>query len=394
MRTMPRLSRRALLFGSASLAASPALGAAPTSGWVDVVIVGAGPAGIAAGRRCAAAGRRFVVIEATDRVGGRCFTDTRTFGVPYDRGAHWIHMPEINPVAKLASAAKLDISPAPPGQKLRIGRRFAREGELEDFLAALVRTNRAIGEAARGKNDVSCAQVLPKDLGDLRPAVEFVLGPFGCSKDLSDVSAVDFARSAERDIDAFCRQGFGALVARLAEGLPLQLGQPVREIDWSPRSTLKVETAKSRFEASAVIVTVSTGVLAADKIEFNPPLPRRHLEAIGKLTLGSYDHIALELEGNPLGLQGDDLVFEKPTSSRTAALLARVSGSSLCLVDVGGKFGASLAAQGTAAMVAFAVDWLADLYGADVKRAVKRAHATNWAKEPWALGAFSAAAVG
>jgi monoamine oxidase len=45
-------------------------------------------------------------------------------------------------------------------------------------------------------------------------------------------------------------------------------------------------------------------------------------------------------------------------------------------------------------MTAFAIDWLSDLYGADVKKAVKRRHATNWAKEPWALGAFSAALVG
>ncbi|MFL4982744.1 MAG: flavin monoamine oxidase family protein [Xanthobacteraceae bacterium] len=391
---MPRLSRRALLVGSASLAAAPAFGAASWSRYVDVVIVGTGAAGIAAGRRLAAAGRRFVLLEAADRIGGRCITDTRTFGVPYDRGAHWIHMPDINPLAKLAGAAKLDVYPAPPGQKLRIGRRFAREGEMEDFLSALVRANRAIGEAARGKNDVSCAQALPKDLLDLRPAVEFLLGPFGCSKDLNEVSAGDFAKGAERDLAAFCRQGLGTLVAKLGEALPVQLGTPVTAINWSPRESLEIDTPRGRVGASAVIVTASTGVLAAAKIRFNPPLPRRQLDAIAKLSLGSYDHIALELEGNPLGLQNDELVFEKATSNRTAALLANVSGRPLCLVEVGGRFGAGLAAQGEAAMVAFAVDWLGDLYGADVKKAVRRKHATNWAKEPWALGAFSAAQVG
>jgi monoamine oxidase len=390
---MPRLSRRALLVGSASLAAGPAFGASSTP-WVDVVIVGAGAAGIAAARRITAAGRRFALLEATDRIGGRCITDTRTFGVPYDRGAHWLHMPDINPVAKLAGAARLDVYPAPPGQKLRIGRRFAREGEMEDFLSALVRANRAIGEAARGKNDVSCAQALPKDLIDLRPTVEFVLGPFGCSKDLNEISAVDFSKSAERDVGAFCRQGLGTLLTKLGEGLPVQLGTAVTAINWSPRGMLEVVTTRGRFNASAVIITASTGVLNAGKIKFDPPLPKRHLDAIAKLPLGSYDHIALELEGNPLGLQSDDLMFEKATSNRTAALLANVSGRPLCLVQVGGRFGASLAAQGEAAMVAFAVDWLGDLYGADIKKAVRRKHATNWAKEPWALGAFSAAQVG
>ncbi len=392
---MPRLSRRSFLAGTAAIAATPALGEGAASGSIDVVVVGAGAAGIAAARRLAAAGRRIVVVEAMDRLGGRCFTETRTFGVPYDRGAHWIHMPDINPVAKLAAQAKLDVYPAPPGQKLRIGRRFAREGEMEDFLAALVRANRAIGEAARGKADVSCAQALPKDLGEWRPAVEFVLGPFGCAKDLGAVSAYDFAKSLERDIDAFCRQGLGALIAKLAEGLPVQLSTQVKAIHWWGRANIDVETTKGWInKPRAVIVTASTGVLAADRIKFDPPLPKRHLDAIGKLSLGSYDRIALELDGNPLGLQNDDLVFEKAAGNRTAALLARVSGTSLCLVDVAGKFGAGLAGQGEAAMVAFATDWLAEQYGADVKKAIRRTHATNWAKEPWALGAFSAAAVG
>src|SRR4030095_15033783 len=92
----------------------------------------------------------------------------------------------------------------------------------------MVRANRAIQEAARGKVDVACMQALPKDLGDWRAAVEFVLGPFGCAKNLDEVSAVDFARALERDTDAFCRQGFGALVAKLAIDLPVQFGVAVR----------------------------------------------------------------------------------------------------------------------------------------------------------------------
>ena len=174
---------------------APAFGAgAAGDRRVDVVIVGAGAAGIAAARRIAAAGRKFVLIEAADHIGGRCVTDTRTFGVPYDRGAHWIHTPDINPVTKLAARRGIEVYPAPASQKVRIGRRYAREGELEDFLALQVRANRAIADAAR-KGDVACAQALPNDLGDWRPAVEFVLGPFGCGKELTQVSAVDFAKS-------------------------------------------------------------------------------------------------------------------------------------------------------------------------------------------------------
>jgi monoamine oxidase len=387
------LNRRNFIAGSAAIASAPALGAVSASGETDVAIVGAGAAGIAVARKVAAAGRRFALIEASDHVGGRCVTDTRIFGVPFDRGAHWVHMPDINPLARLGSRTGLDLYPAPPGQKLRIGKRNAREGEMEDYLAALVKANRAIQDSARGKVDVSCMQALPKDLGEWRPAVEFVLGPFGCAKNLDEISAVDFARSLERDVDAFCRQGFGALLAKLGADLPVQLNVPVARMQ-STRNVVEIETARGRINARAAIVTVSNGVLAADKIKFTPELPKRHTEAIAKLSLGSYDHVALELKGNPLQLQNDDLVFEKAAGARTAALLANVSGTPLAMVEVAGKLGRELAQAGEAAMVDFATGWLADLYGADVKKAIGRTHATRWTAEPWALGAFSAAAVG
>jgi monoamine oxidase len=143
-----------------------------------------------------------------------------------------------------------------------------------------------------------------------------------------------------------------------------------------------------------VIVTASTNVLAAGKIKFTPEMPARKLDAAGKLKLGSYDRIALELPGNPLGLRSDELVFEKSTGRRTAALLGNVSGSTVCTVDVAGEFGRQLAAKGEAEMTAFALDWLTSLYGTDVKRAVGRRHATRWNQEPWVLGAMSVAAPG
>lgn len=385
------LSRRGFVGGAAALAASPALAQVPSSGNVDVVVVGAGAAGIAAARRVAAAGRRVAVVEAADRIGGRCFTDSRTFGVAYDRGAHWIYTPDVNPVARLVPRG-FDVYVAPQGQKVRVGRRDARAGEMEAFLVALVRAKRAIQDAARGKADVSCARALPKDLGEWQAPVEFLLGPRTMGKDLDELSAVDFTRALERDSEGFCRQGYGALVARLAEGLPVQLSAPVTRI-LSTRSDLDVETAKGRLHARAAVVTVSTGVLAAGRIRFSTE-PKRHLEAAARLALGSQDHVALELAGNPLGLLNDDLVFEKAGSARTAALLANVSGSPLCLVTVAGKFGRALAAEGEKAMTAFAVDWLASLYGADMRKAVGRAHATQWNAEPFVLGATSAAAPG
>jgi monoamine oxidase len=210
---------------------------------------------------------------------------------------------------------------------------------------------------------------------------------------LKAVSAMDLARATERDGDAFCRQGYGALLARLAADLPVRLATPVRRLEWD-RKGVDVETRNGMLRARTVIVTVSTNVLASGKIDFRPELGKRQLDAAAKLSLGSFDHVALDMPGNPLGLQRDDVVFEQSTGARTAALLANVSGTSLQLVEVAGDFGRELAAQGRAAMVDFATGWLAALFGSDIKRAIKRSHATRWNEEPWVLGAMSAAAPG
>jgi monoamine oxidase len=394
---MKRLNRRTFLAASAAVAASPAWGApSPKKDRPrppEIVIVGAGAAGIAAARRLTAAGRRVVLLEAGAEVGGRCITDTTIFGVPYDRGANWIYNADVSPLVKLAAPAGLDVYPAPPGQRVRIGRRYARESETEQLLASTVRANNAIADAAR-KGDVACAQALPKDLGEWRPTIEFMLGPYACGKDLAQVSAVDFTRAPDRYNAALCRQGLGALLSKLAAGLPVQLATPATAIEWDLRSGVEVATPRGRILAAAAIVTVSTNVLTAGKIRFSPELPRRYLDAASRLKLGSFDHIALELPDNPLGLRSDELVFEKSSGPRTAAIFANTSGSALCVISVGGDFGRDLAAKGEKEMVAFALAWLSDLYGADMAQAVKRTHATRWNQEPWVLGGFSTAAPG
>jgi monoamine oxidase len=395
---MNRLTRRSFLAGSTAAVAAPALSAraqSQSAPEIDVIIVGAGAAGIAAARRVAGAGRTFVLLEATNRIGGRCVTDTRSFGVPFDRGAHLIHGPQINPLIGLAAQSGLDIYRAPSGQRMRVGTRDARAGELEDFLAGLVRANRAIGEAGQGKSDVNCAKALPEDLGDWRPSIEFALGPFSAARDLDEISALDLSKSIERDTGAFCRQGYGALLGRLAEGVPVQLGVPVTEINTIARAgAVEVTTANGTLHAGYVIVTASTAVLASGKIRIDRDLPKRHGEALERLMLGSFDHIAFDFAGNPLGLQPDDLVFEKAAGPRTAALLANVSGTSLSLIEVGGRFGRGLAAQGEKVMIDFAVEWLAGLFGSKVKGAVRRPRATNWNAEPWVLGAYATASPG
>ena len=115
------ITRREFLAASAASAIAPVLGgrawAAPLPREADIVVIGAGAAGIAAARRIMAANRKVVVLEAAGQIGGRCLTDTTTFDAPFDRGARWIHNPDTNPMIKLARGAGLDVGAGAAGAK-------------------------------------------------------------------------------------------------------------------------------------------------------------------------------------------------------------------------------------------------------------------------------------
>lgn len=389
------ITRRDFLVASAALAAMPVLRAtaAPLPREADIVVIGAGAAGVAAARRVMATGRKVVVIEAASQIGGRCITDSSTFDTPFDRGARWMYNADANPMIRLARSVGLDVLPAPKGQKMRIGRRNARAGETEQFLAALVRANRAIDEAARGKLDTSCASVLPKDLGDWAGAAEFLLGAGFAGKDLKELSAIDKGRAQDRNAAIACRQGLGTLITRLGEQAPVALSTPASRIAWSNRD-VSVETQAGKISARAAIVTVSTNVLISGAIKFAPDIPKRTLDAASKLSLGSYDRIVLQLPGNPLGLSRDDILVEQSNSTRTALMFANIGGSSLCSIDVGGSFGRDLSGQGEKAMADFARDWITKLFGSEAASAVQKTSVTRWNASPYVMGAMSAASPG
>ena len=252
--------------------------------------------------------------------------------------------------------------------------------ELEEFYAERVRCYAAITQAAAGKDDISCAKALPADLGGWRRIMEFVLGPYRFGAELAKEYAVSIDRSAAR----LCRQGVGALIGKLAWGVPIKFFSPVALVDWSERPIALV-TGEGVVTARAVIVTASTAVLASGKIRFRPNLPGAYATAFEKLKLGSYDHVALAFNGNPLGLDANEVVFERVYTTKTAALLANVHGTRLSLLTLAGRSVVEIADKGETAMTDFALDWIS---------AVSRVHATSWNKDPWTLGAFSSAPPG
>src|SRR5829696_4288869 len=99
--TTKTLTRRSIVAGVASVALIRRVCASTTD--VDIVVVGAGAAGLAAAKQIKAAGQSVIVLEARPRIGGRAFTDT-SLGAPFDAGAEFIHWAERNPMKRIADA--------------------------------------------------------------------------------------------------------------------------------------------------------------------------------------------------------------------------------------------------------------------------------------------------
>jgi hypothetical protein len=173
----------------------------------------------------------------------------------------------------------------------------------------------------------------------------------------------------------------GALIGKLALGVPIKFFSPVTLIDWGERS-IALATGEGVVTARAVIVTASTAVLASGKIKFRPNLPAAYASAFEKLRLGCYDHVGLAFNGNLLGLDANEVIFERVSNTKTAALFANMHGTPLSLLTLAGHSGAELADKGENAMTDFPIDWVSSVFGSRAKKAVLRAHAMSWNTDP------------
>src|SRR5205823_14959260 len=89
---------------------------------LDVAVIGAGAAGLAAATTLVARGFAVQVVEARDRIGGRAHTDRSQYGVPIDLGCAWLHSADINPFRAIGAELGFTIVEREWGRQRRIGR--------------------------------------------------------------------------------------------------------------------------------------------------------------------------------------------------------------------------------------------------------------------------------
>ena len=357
-----------------------------------VVIVGAGAAGMSAARHLKSLRVQTPVLEASARIGGRAVTDNSSFGQPFDRGAHWFHSPAENPLRELADQLQFEYSRTPLAEDYCRASAPLSAAEAQSCAETVERGFDRIAELGARGLDVAAESAIERDAR----WADVLAAEFTAKQGVSPAqgSSLDYSRYVWRDADLPVTGGYGNLISRLAQGLPVELATPVTAIDRGSAECVTVHTARGPIGARAVIVTASTGVLASGAIRFSPALPLATESAIHALPMGHSNKFALSFAQPVFGDLPPSLWFPVDPPCASLELLLRPADAELAVGIFSGEFGRELAAAGAATMREVLLAQLTALFGHEIKRAAAASVAVNWDAEPWVRGYVAAAQPG
>ena len=412
-----------------------------TTGY-DVIIVGAGLSGLTAAKELRRNGLgNVLILEAADRIGGRALTLKE--GPPIDLGGAWIHGVLTNPLTGIADALDfgrvktylhspiyIDNGVDTPTPNTEHSEAFERV--QEDFEARIVesarrqRSLKACHEAAaRGDPLDAVCEALEKLANDQASAYlprdsEYLqllasnAGPLESATELENSSTTDVGEFEAADDDLLA-EGMGTFVEAYGHDQPVCLHSPVTKITYREDGVVLEVKGGKQYQSRLALVTVSTGVLKAGKIQFDPRLPDSKQKAIEGLPMGFMQKVIIDFKSE------QDLFGSTPPNSwvlyqgpdkAVMSFVIRPLGKNIAIGFYGGEEAKAYEAQCASAMgdqplppqrqpcdeqaVQRARRALQRMYGSatlDLAGAVDKAdiYVTRWSLDPWTLGAYSAA---
>jgi monoamine oxidase len=360
---------------------------------VDVVIVGAGAAGLGAANALKDSGLGVIVLEARDRVGGRAWTVQAAPDVVFDVGCGWLHSAEDNSFVAIAEQLGFEIDRhLPPWRERAYGKAFPQE-ERAEFIRALDefydRAEAAAEHARRAGRDEPANRYLEPG-NRWNPMID-AISTYINGAELDRVSILDMDAYEDGNLNWRVRRGYGALVAAYGAGCPLALNCAVTLIDHSAKR-VRIETSKGTITADKVIVTVPTNLIADEAIRFHPALPAKVGAASG-LPLGLADKVTLALvDPEALPKEGNLRAATMRTEMGTYHL--RPFGQPCIEGFFGGRFARQLEDAGDGAIAAASIDEIVGFLGNDFRRKLKPLAESRWAHDPFARGSYSHALPG
>ena len=355
---------------------------------VDVAIVGAGAAGLAAARRLGDAPLSVVVLEARDRIGGRAHTRNLQ-SHPQDLGCGWLHSADRNAWARRVEPMGFTLDKTPPPWGRQSGDQDFAADDQESFNAAQGELDRRVEEAAAQPGDAAVSTLMTP--GGRWNALLNAISAFYNGAEFEQVSIKDYAAFCDTEINWRVLEGYGALISTYGADAPVVLNCAVDSIDRSGPD-LTVATNLGEITAGKVIVAVPSAILAEERLKITPALPEM-LEAAAGLPLGLADKLVLACD-EPELFPKDGQLLGRTDSRETGAYHLRPFGRPLIEGFFGGDFAHVLEAEGDLGMAAFGIDQLVALVGSGLRRKLHLLAATAWAADPFARGSYSYAMPG
>ncbi|MEM7238304.1 MAG: FAD-dependent oxidoreductase, partial [Pseudomonadota bacterium] len=354
----------------------------------DVVVIGAGAAGVGAGIELRERGVDCLILDGANRVGGRAFTDTRSLPRAWDHGCHWFHSADVNPLVPWADRLGTTYAREVWGDSMMIWTEGVWEGseavdEAEDALDAVYDAV----EAAAG--DPAMSEVMP-DGGRWARGIRCVIQQLH-SVDPEQISCIGSNDYSDTDVNWPVLSGYGDLIARMAKDLPIRLECPVTGVA-ETAAGVRVETASGPIDAKSAIVTASTNVLRSGAITIGPGPARDLLDLIETVPCGSYEKVAVALK-TPL-VDGADKRFCEinPGPSGPVVDFQIVPGDApMMIAHLAGGMVRGLDADARTAIV---LERLEMAFGSRARDQILATATTEWETNPLIRGAYSCSVPG
>jgi monoamine oxidase len=356
---------------------------------LDVVVIGAGAAGLAAAQRLATARLSIRVLEARNRLGGRAWTLRDPAGLPIELGCGWLHSADENEWCIVAATLRFALDRTAPRWRSQWNNVGFPAADQDDYREASARFYDRLDAAGEAETDQPGDRFL--EPGCRWNALINAISTYINGVELDQLSARDFWRYRDSGVNWRVVEGYGTLVAASGAGLDITLDCPATVIDHGGR-LIRIETPRGELSARAVIVTVPTDVLAAGMPRFLPELPAK-TAAAAALPLGLADKLYLRLDGAE-EFPGDSHLYGAVDRVRTGSYHLRPLGRPLVEGYFGGALARDLEQEGEAAFASFAIDQLAALLGGDIRKRLHPIAASAWARDPYARGSYSHAKPG
>lgn len=371
----------------------------------EIIVIGAGIAGLAAANKLQAAGWDVVVLEARDRIGGRIYTD-RTWNVPIELGANWIHGTEDNPLMDLVQRLNLKLRITnydhhwlynTQGKLVNDRIQEELEEQLDDVLEELEQLREDMDEG--DEDDISLEDALDVVLSHwkLAPSQRQMLN-YAIAAEIEHEYAADSRElscyywdegEAFEGDDGLLPQGYDQLVEHLATGLDIQLEQVVQRVEYN-QTGVQVVCDRATFQADRAVITLPLGVLKSGTVQFSPALPNAKQKAIQRLGMGTLNKVVMhfpqvfwendaEILGYVPAAKGEWVEFFN---------LHPVTQQPILVGFNAGRYSRKLEALSDQETIAAALQVLRTIYGKAVPDPVATL-VTRWTADPFAGGAYS-----